>query len=136
MALWRALALLSMMVPAVVSKRQEKPVLSTRMALSHIYNAGYKGGRHLSLGHVAEIKRRKRGAIAKHFWPDYSEVAKAIDEALVKLERRGNIRLPDDYKRARVEWETLAEVRDNITVHCGTSRGLKMCEGPKELAEG
>ena len=42
MALWRALALLSMMVPAVVSKRLEKPVLSTRMALSHIYNAGYK----------------------------------------------------------------------------------------------
>ena len=59
----------------------------------------------------------KRGAIAKHFWPDYSEVAKAIDEALVKLERRGNIHLPDDYKRARVEWDTLAEVRDNITVH-------------------
>ena len=82
MALWRALALLSMMVPAVVSKRQEKPVLSTRMALSHIYNAGYKGGRHLSVDHVTEIKR---GAIAKHFWPDYSEVAKAMDEALVKL---------------------------------------------------
>ena len=114
MALWRALALLSMMVPAVVSKRQEKPVLSTRMALSHTYNAGYKGGRHLNLGHVAEIKR---GAIAKHFWPDYSEVAKAMDEALVKLERRGNIHLPDGYKRARVGWEALAEVRGNITVH-------------------
>ena len=35
-ALWRALALLSMMLPAVVSKRQEKAILSTRMALSHI----------------------------------------------------------------------------------------------------
>ena len=104
MVLWRALALLSMMVPAAVSKHQEKPILSTRMALSHIYNAGYKGGRHLSLDHVAEIKR---GAIAKHFWPDYSEVAKAIDEALVKLERRGNIHLPDDYKRARVGWDSL-----------------------------
>ena len=102
------------MVPAAVSERQEKPVLSTRMALSHIYNAGYKEGRHLSAENVTEIKR---GTIAKHFWPDYSEVAKAIDEALVKLERRGNIHLPDDYKRARVGWDTLAEVRDNITVH-------------------
>ena len=74
MALWRALALLSMMVPAAVSKHQEKPVLSTRMALSHIYNAGYKGGRDFSVENVTEIKR---GAIAKHFWPDYSEVAKA-----------------------------------------------------------
>ena len=114
MASWRALDLLSMMVPGVVSKRQEKLVLSTRMALSHIYNAGYKGGRHLSADNVTEIKR---GAIAIHFWPDYSEVAKAMDEALVKLERRGNIHLPDDYKRARVERETLAEVRDNITLH-------------------
>ena len=47
------LSLLSMMVPAAVSERQEKPVLSTRMALSHIYNAGYKGGRHLSGENVA-----------------------------------------------------------------------------------
>ena len=38
MALWRALALLSMIVLAVASKRQEKPVLSTRMALSYIYS--------------------------------------------------------------------------------------------------
>ena len=109
MALWEALALLSMMVPAVVSKPQEKPVLSTRLALSYIYNAGYKGGMHLSADNVVEIKR---GVVAKHFWPDYCEVAKAIDEALVKLERRGNIHLPDDYKRARVGWDTLAEVRD------------------------
>ena len=93
MALWRALALLSMMVPAVVSKSQAKPVLSTRLALSYIYNAGYKGGMHLSADNVTEIKR---GVIAKHFWPDYKEVAKAIDEALVTLESRGNIILPAD----------------------------------------
>ena len=61
LALWRALALLSMMVPAVVAKRQEKPVLSTRMALSYIYNAGYKGGRHLSVEDVTEIKRLRCG---------------------------------------------------------------------------
>ena len=48
--------------------------------------------------------------IAKHFWPDYKEVAKAIDEALVTLESRGNIILPADYKRAFVKWDTLDEM--------------------------
>jgi hypothetical protein len=114
MTLWKALALLAMMVPAVVAKRQEKPVLSTRMALSYIYNAGYRGGRHLSMDNVAEIKR---GAVAKHFWSDYTGVATAIDEALVKLESRGNITLPADYKRAFVQWDTLEEVRGGIIVH-------------------
>ena len=85
MTLWKALALLAMMVPAVVAKRPEKPVLTTRMALSHIYNAGYKGGRHLSMNNVTEIKR---GAIAKHFWPDYSEVAKAMDEASLDCQNK------------------------------------------------
>ena len=93
---------------------EASPVNKGGTLISYIYNAGYKGGRHLSLDHVSEIKR---GAIAKHFWPDYSEVAKAIDEALAKLERGGNIHLPDGYKRARVGWGTLAEVRGNITVH-------------------
>ena len=47
------------------------------------------------------VAETKRGAIAKHFWPDYSAVVKAIDEALIKLERRGNMFLPDDCKRVR-----------------------------------
>ena len=114
MALWKALALLSMMVPAVVSKPQGEPVLSTRLALSHIHNAGYKGGMHLSADNVVEVKR---GVIAKHFWPGYKEVAKAIDEALVMLESRGNSTLPADHKRAFVKWDTLDEVRGSIIVH-------------------
>ena len=84
------------------------------MALSCIYNAGYKGGMHLSTDNVVEIKR---GVIAKHFWPNYKGVAKAIDEALVMLESRGNIILPADYKRAFVKWDTLDEVRGSIIVH-------------------
>ena len=114
MALWKALVLLAMMVPAVVAKRQERPVLSTRMALAHVYNADYRGGRHLSMDNVAEIKR---GAVAKHLWPDHTGVATAIDEALVNLESRGNITLPADYKRAFVQWNTLEEVRGGIIVH-------------------
>ena len=37
MALWKALALLAMMVPAVMPRRQDKPALTTKAALSHIY---------------------------------------------------------------------------------------------------
>ena len=66
------------------------------------------------MNNVTEIKR---GAVAKHFWPDYTGVATAIDEALVKLESRGNITLPADYKRAFVQWDTLEEVRGGIIVH-------------------
>jgi hypothetical protein len=39
----------------------------------------------LSADNVTEIKR---GAIAKHFWPDYSEVAKAMDEASLDCQNK------------------------------------------------
>ena len=72
------------------------------------------------MNNVTEIKR---GAVAKHFWPDYTGVVTAIDEALVKLESRGNITLPADYKRASVQWDTVEEVRCSVNVSGEEIRG-------------
>ena len=64
-----------------------------------------------------EVRNAKQGKIGAEFYAQYSGVAAAVDEALVKLEANGHISLPADYNRCMVKWDTQAEVEAAIPVH-------------------
>ena len=90
--------------PAI--SRAPKPALTTHAAAEYLLSTGYKGGRVLNR---EQVKRVRRGSVVKHFWPTHSNVIKALDEALIKLECQGEVVLP-----ARV---TLDELKGSIRPH-------------------